>query len=176
MTTGSCIITKLRGKYYSEDQKHATAISVYQRLHAFKFRPHASLDANLQAFDKLRTRWKSWKGIPSATAIYRGQLQARSLKSLKKGRVGRKHRHKIQEIIAKIREVPQGQRTTMRDLSKATGLSISTLSRALHKGTMTCFNMTMLPPTVRSTTQRSPTSRVMDGRSLYVGSRRTVLT
>ncbi|RHZ34908.1 hypothetical protein DYB37_013985, partial [Aphanomyces astaci] len=41
-----CIITKLRGKYCSEDQKHATAISVYQRLHAFKFRPQASLDAN----------------------------------------------------------------------------------------------------------------------------------
>ncbi|RHY91920.1 hypothetical protein DYB31_010344, partial [Aphanomyces astaci] len=70
------LVLTLRGKYYSEDQKHATAISVYQRLHAFKFRPHASLDANLQAFDKLRTRWKSWKGIPSATAIYRGQLQA----------------------------------------------------------------------------------------------------
>ncbi|RHZ27083.1 hypothetical protein DYB26_011287 [Aphanomyces astaci] len=33
-----CIISKLRGKYCSEEQKHATAISVYQRLHAFKFR------------------------------------------------------------------------------------------------------------------------------------------
>ncbi|KAF0728527.1 hypothetical protein AaE_009437 [Aphanomyces astaci] len=63
--------------------------------------------------------------------------QQGSMKSRKKGRVGRKHRHKIQDIIAKIREVPQGQRTTMRDLSLATGLSISTLSRALHKGIMT---------------------------------------
>ncbi|RHY12970.1 hypothetical protein DYB36_012429 [Aphanomyces astaci] len=40
-----CIIIKLRSK----------KISVYQRLHSFKFRPHASLDVNLQAFDKLRT-------------------------------------------------------------------------------------------------------------------------
>ncbi|RQM21544.1 hypothetical protein B5M09_010555 [Aphanomyces astaci] len=63
--------------------------------------------------------------------------QQGSMKSRKKGRVGRKHRHKIQDIIAKIREVPQGQRTTMRDLSLATGLSISTLRRALHKGTVT---------------------------------------
>ncbi|ETV69475.1 hypothetical protein H257_14845 [Aphanomyces astaci] len=37
------------------EQLHATAISVYQRLHSFKFRPHASLDVNLQAIDKLRT-------------------------------------------------------------------------------------------------------------------------
>ncbi|RHZ38799.1 hypothetical protein DYB26_010922, partial [Aphanomyces astaci] len=59
-----CIISKLRGKYCSEEQKHATAISVYQRLHAFKFRPHASLDANLQAFDKLRTAVEKLEGHP----------------------------------------------------------------------------------------------------------------
>ncbi|RLO08098.1 hypothetical protein DYB28_007722, partial [Aphanomyces astaci] len=59
-----CIITKLRGKYCSDEQKHATAISVYQRLHAFKFRPHASLDANLQAFDKLRTAVEKLEGHP----------------------------------------------------------------------------------------------------------------
>ncbi|ETV65284.1 hypothetical protein H257_17939 [Aphanomyces astaci] len=59
-----CIITKLRGKYCSEDQKHATAISVYQRLHAFKFRPQASLDANVQAFDKLRTAVEKLEGYP----------------------------------------------------------------------------------------------------------------
>ncbi|RHZ04935.1 hypothetical protein DYB26_007716, partial [Aphanomyces astaci] len=43
-----CIITKLHGKYCSEEQKHATAIAVYLRLYGFKFRPHAPLDANLQ--------------------------------------------------------------------------------------------------------------------------------
>ncbi|RLO14064.1 hypothetical protein DYB28_012919, partial [Aphanomyces astaci] len=59
-----CIISKLHGKYCSEEQKHATAISVYQRLHAFKFRPHASLDANLQAFDKLRTVVEKLEGRP----------------------------------------------------------------------------------------------------------------
>nr|RLO08940.1 hypothetical protein DYB28_008347 [Aphanomyces astaci] len=59
-----CIIAKLRSKYCSEEQKHATAISVYQRLHAFKFRSHASLDANLQAFDKLRTAVEKLEGHP----------------------------------------------------------------------------------------------------------------
>jgi len=60
-----------------------------------------------------------------------------SVKSRKKGRVGPKHRNMVEEIKAKIRQVPQQQRTTMRDLSQAMVMSISTLSRALHKGTMT---------------------------------------
>ncbi|RHY87586.1 hypothetical protein DYB35_001598, partial [Aphanomyces astaci] len=59
-----CIISSLRRKFSSDEQKHATAISVYQRLHTFKFKPHVSLDVNLQAFDKMRTAVEKLEGRP----------------------------------------------------------------------------------------------------------------
>ncbi|RLO09851.1 hypothetical protein DYB28_001398 [Aphanomyces astaci] len=59
-----CIISSLRRKFSSDEQKHATAISVYQRLHTFKFKPHVSLDVNLQAFDKMRTTVEKLEGRP----------------------------------------------------------------------------------------------------------------
>ncbi|RLO08681.1 hypothetical protein DYB28_008077 [Aphanomyces astaci] len=57
-----CIISSLRRKFSSDEQKHATAISVYQRLHTFNFEPHVSLDVNLQAFDKMRTAVEKLEG------------------------------------------------------------------------------------------------------------------
>ncbi|RLO02117.1 hypothetical protein DYB28_014740 [Aphanomyces astaci] len=59
-----CIISSLRRKFSSDEQKHATPISVYQRLHTFKFKPHVSLDVNLQAFDKMRTAVEKLEGRP----------------------------------------------------------------------------------------------------------------
>ncbi|ETV76978.1 hypothetical protein H257_09384 [Aphanomyces astaci] len=62
-STNEVLVKTIRADI-DEDQEHATAISVYQRLHEFKFRPHASLDANLQAFDKLRTAVEKLEGHP----------------------------------------------------------------------------------------------------------------
>ncbi|RHY81001.1 hypothetical protein DYB31_015080 [Aphanomyces astaci] len=59
-----CIISLLRRKFSSDEQRHATAISVYQGLHTFKFKPHVSLDVNLQAFDKMRTAVEKLEGRP----------------------------------------------------------------------------------------------------------------
>ncbi|ETV93673.1 hypothetical protein H310_12440 [Aphanomyces invadans] len=61
-------------------------------------------------------------------------LQKGSTKSLKKGRVGRKARYTTDEIKAAIQEVPHQQRSTMRDLSDATGISAFTLNKALKTG------------------------------------------
>ncbi|RLN89922.1 hypothetical protein DYB28_001044 [Aphanomyces astaci] len=59
-----CIISSLRRKFSGDEQKHTTTISVYQRLHTFKFKPYVSLDVNLQAFDKIRTAVEKLEGRP----------------------------------------------------------------------------------------------------------------
>ncbi|RQM31352.1 hypothetical protein B5M09_010831 [Aphanomyces astaci] len=55
---------RLWRKFSSDEQKYATAISVYQRLHAFKFKCQVSLDVNLQAFHKMRTEVEKLEGRP----------------------------------------------------------------------------------------------------------------
>ncbi|KAF0711879.1 hypothetical protein AaE_012177, partial [Aphanomyces astaci] len=55
-----CMFSLLRQKFSSDEQKHATAISVYQRLHTFKFKPHV----NLQVFEKMRTAVERLEGRP----------------------------------------------------------------------------------------------------------------
>ncbi|ETV90183.1 hypothetical protein H310_14980 [Aphanomyces invadans] len=49
-----CVITWLRSKFCSEEQKHASAVTVYTKFHTFKFERHVSLEVNLGMFDKLR--------------------------------------------------------------------------------------------------------------------------
>ncbi|RLN87278.1 hypothetical protein DYB28_012688, partial [Aphanomyces astaci] len=60
----ACFCSSLENFRRSDEQKHATAISVYQRLHTFKFKPHVSLDVILQAFDKMQTAVEKLEGQP----------------------------------------------------------------------------------------------------------------
>ncbi|RHY99478.1 hypothetical protein DYB37_007939 [Aphanomyces astaci] len=55
---------------------YATAISVYQRLHAFKFKPQVSLDVNLQAFHKMRTAVEKLEGPPLSDSHLASSLLA----------------------------------------------------------------------------------------------------
>ncbi|RHY32156.1 hypothetical protein DYB32_002801 [Aphanomyces invadans] len=50
------------------------------------------------------------------------------------GRVGRKPVYTVDEITALVNAVPHSQRSTMRDISETTGLSLGTLSRSLKAG------------------------------------------
>ncbi|ETW04758.1 hypothetical protein H310_03906 [Aphanomyces invadans] len=54
--------------------------------------------------------------------------------SNKPGRVGRKPVYTADEITAMANAVPHSQRSTLRDISEATGLSLGTLSRSLKVG------------------------------------------
>ncbi|RHY91619.1 hypothetical protein DYB35_013046 [Aphanomyces astaci] len=56
-------------------------------------------------------------------------------KSKKSGNVGRRLRYTAQAIRQRVGAVPMDQRSTIREMSVATGISIGTLSRHLKKGT-----------------------------------------
>ncbi|RHZ10839.1 hypothetical protein DYB37_009171 [Aphanomyces astaci] len=56
-------------------------------------------------------------------------------KSSKAGNVGRRLRYTSQAIQQRVGAVPIDQRSTMRDISVATGIALGTLSRHLKKGT-----------------------------------------
>ncbi|ETV88100.1 hypothetical protein H257_01456 [Aphanomyces astaci] len=56
-------------------------------------------------------------------------------KSSKTGNVGRRLRYTSQAIQQRVGAVPIDQRSTMRDISVATGIALGTLSRHLKKGT-----------------------------------------
>ncbi|RHY37225.1 hypothetical protein DYB30_010981 [Aphanomyces astaci] len=62
------------------------------------------------------------------------RFQQGCLKSRKYGRTGPTTRYTAEVVIAKIQEIPRIQRSNMRDISEASGISISTISRALKKG------------------------------------------
>ncbi|KAH9107267.1 hypothetical protein LEN26_014341 [Aphanomyces euteiches] len=59
-----------------------------------------------------------------------------SITSNKAGRVGPNPRYSSLAIQELVRTVPTDQRSTMRDISMATGISIGTVSRHLKKGTL----------------------------------------
>ncbi|KAF0689786.1 Aste57867_18805 [Aphanomyces stellatus] len=58
------------------------------------------------------------------------------LKSKKTGRVGRKQRYTPREIVETVAEVPKPQRSTLRDIMDATGISLYHLHKNLKAGTI----------------------------------------
>ncbi|ETV63797.1 hypothetical protein H257_19271, partial [Aphanomyces astaci] len=62
------------------------------------------------------------------------RFQQGCLKSRKYGHTGPTTRYTAEVVIAKIQEIPRIQRSNMRDISEASDISISTISRALKKG------------------------------------------
>ncbi|KAF0684972.1 Aste57867_23083 [Aphanomyces stellatus] len=58
------------------------------------------------------------------------------LKSKKTGRVGRKQRYKPEDIVDTVAEVPKPQRSTLRDIMDANGISLYNLHKNLKAGTI----------------------------------------
>ncbi|KAF0703512.1 hypothetical protein As57867_007591, partial [Aphanomyces stellatus] len=56
--------------------------------------------------------------------------------SLKAGRVGRKPIYTPALVKSTLRELPQSLRSTMRDMSEATGIPIGSIHRSLKAGTI----------------------------------------
>ncbi|KAF0695677.1 Aste57867_13522 [Aphanomyces stellatus] len=65
--------------------------------------------------------------------------------SKKTGCVGRKKIYTTDQVTEMVQELPQSQRTTMRDITEATGLSTGTLSRHLKSGTLQCRSSRLKP-------------------------------
>ncbi|ETV90504.1 hypothetical protein H310_14694, partial [Aphanomyces invadans] len=63
-------------------------------------------------------------------------LRNSHMPSAKPGRVGRKPTHTDDEITVLISDVPEEQRSTMRDIAEVTGLSLSAVYRSFRKGTL----------------------------------------
>ncbi|ETW03977.1 hypothetical protein H310_04385 [Aphanomyces invadans] len=86
--------------------------------------PRGTIKAIAARFDlnrgTIRTVWTRYKNGVSM--------------SRKPGRVGPRTRYTAEEITTLIKDVPLQQRSTLRDLSEATGISTFTLSRALKNG------------------------------------------
>ncbi|RHY03235.1 hypothetical protein DYB28_014362 [Aphanomyces astaci] len=59
-----CIIEWLRGKFCSEEQKFASAVDVYTKLHSFKFERYCSIDGSLATLDKLRKAVEKRESTP----------------------------------------------------------------------------------------------------------------
>ncbi|ETV74014.1 hypothetical protein H257_11330 [Aphanomyces astaci] len=76
--------------------------------------------------------------------IWEGFKRNRRMPSGKLGRVGGKTIHTSDIVTTLVSAVPEEQRSTMRDISEATGLSMGTLSRRLRGGTIERKN-TLLP-------------------------------
>ncbi|ETV74119.1 hypothetical protein H257_11084 [Aphanomyces astaci] len=69
------------------------------------------------------------------SAIWRTFRGSGKIESNKAGNVGRPKRYTVQDIQQRVGAVPFEQRSTMRDISVATGIPVGTLSRHLKKGT-----------------------------------------
>ncbi|ETW05997.1 hypothetical protein H310_03616 [Aphanomyces invadans] len=86
--------------------------------------PRGTIKAIAARFDlnrgTIRTVWTRYKNGVSM--------------SRKTGRVGPRTRYTAEEITTLIKDVPLQQRSTLRDLSEATGISTFTLSRSLKNG------------------------------------------
>ncbi|ETW00811.1 hypothetical protein H310_07344 [Aphanomyces invadans] len=72
------------------------------------------------------TGTKLWKDFKRTSPIRSGKI----------GRVGRKPTYTQAEITDLVGMVPEGQRSTMRDIAEATGNPLTTLHRSLKHGTL----------------------------------------
>ncbi|RHY74159.1 hypothetical protein DYB38_013254 [Aphanomyces astaci] len=72
----------------------------------------------------------------TVSSIWNGFITQGSSPSKKAGRVGRKLHYTPDHVTQLVQAVPQEQRTTMRDISVATGLSLGTICRNLKAGTL----------------------------------------
>ncbi|RHY84433.1 hypothetical protein DYB35_007058 [Aphanomyces astaci] len=68
--------------------------------------------------------------------IWKAYHQNALLPSLKAGRVGRPTVYTPEVVASTVRELPQSLRSTMRDMSEATGIPLPSLHRALKAGTI----------------------------------------
>ncbi|RHY49893.1 hypothetical protein DYB30_010956 [Aphanomyces astaci] len=72
----------------------------------------------------------------TVSSIWNGFITQGSSPSKKAGRVGRKLHYTPDHVTQLVQAVPQEQRTTMRDISVATALSLGTICRNLKAGTL----------------------------------------
>ncbi|ETW00004.1 hypothetical protein H310_07447 [Aphanomyces invadans] len=72
----------------------------------------------------------------TVTRVWNQFLRNSHMPSAKPGRVGRKPTHTDDEITDLINDVPEEQRSTMRDIAEATSLSLSAVYRSFRKGTL----------------------------------------
>ncbi|KAF0702085.1 hypothetical protein AaE_016136 [Aphanomyces astaci] len=77
--------------------------------------------------------------------VWEGFKRNSRMPSGKLGRVGGKTINTSSIVSTLVSEVPEEQRSTMRDISQATGLSMGTLSRRLKDGTIERKNTRLKP-------------------------------
>ncbi|RHY58352.1 hypothetical protein DYB34_004676 [Aphanomyces astaci] len=77
--------------------------------------------------------------------VWEGFKRNSRMSSGKLGRVGGKKINTSSIVSTLVSEVPEEQRSTMRDISQATGLSMGTLSRRLKDGTIERKNTRLKP-------------------------------
>ncbi|ETW02726.1 hypothetical protein H310_05227 [Aphanomyces invadans] len=105
-----------------------------------RIRRELSADDKLEVVKMLQrtfTKGKLAHGAISATAA--------QLTSPQHGRVCRKPVYTADEITAMVSAVPHSRRSTMRDISEATGLSLGTLSRSLKAGIIQRRSSRLMP-------------------------------
>ncbi|ETV96217.1 hypothetical protein H310_10407 [Aphanomyces invadans] len=71
----------------------------------------------------------------TVTNLWKDFKLTSTIRSGKIGRVGRKPTYTQAEITDLVRMVPEGQRSTMRDIAEATGIPLTPLHRSLKQGT-----------------------------------------
>ncbi|KAF0704090.1 hypothetical protein AaE_015111 [Aphanomyces astaci] len=72
----------------------------------------------------------------TVSGIWKDFLTQGSSPSKKAGRVGRKLRYTPEHVTQLVQELPQEERSTMRDIATATGLTMGTICRNLKSGTL----------------------------------------
>ncbi|RHZ22005.1 hypothetical protein DYB26_004980 [Aphanomyces astaci] len=72
----------------------------------------------------------------TVSGIGKACLTQGSSPSKKAGRVGRKLRYTPEHVTQLVQELPQEERSTMRDIATATGLTMGTICRNLKSGTL----------------------------------------
>ncbi|KAF0698312.1 Aste57867_11065 [Aphanomyces stellatus] len=107
----------------SEDMKMAVVRHLVNFVDSGKLR-HGAINDAARRFELHReTVSKVWRDFNHG-----------DIRSMKAGRVGRKAKFSKEEIIEIVQEVPEEQRSTMRDISEATGLSVGMIHRNLKTG------------------------------------------
>ncbi|ETV67858.1 hypothetical protein H257_15982 [Aphanomyces astaci] len=98
--------------------------------------PHGSIKAGAAALNLNRK---------TVSGIWKDFLTQGSSPSKKAGRVGRKLRYTPEHVTQLVQELPQEERSTMRDIATATGLTMGTICRNLKSGTLERWSSRLKP-------------------------------